>query len=82
MLRLFRSLKLESGCRRAHGVGSMRRPMSTSVFTKATFEAISKTYGYLTPDLWRDVPLSRAPYAEFSDHLLRNHHAKAVPVDE
>ncbi|CAH1398834.1 unnamed protein product [Nezara viridula] len=51
-------------------------------FAKATFEAISKTYGYLTPDLWRDVPLSRAPYAEFSDHLLRNHHAKALPVDE
>lgn len=49
---------------------------------KATFEAIAKTYGYLTPDLWRDVPLSRAPYAEFSDHLLRNHNSKVLPVDE
>merc|ERR1711868_304491 len=26
-------------------------------FVKATFQAISRTFGYLTPDLWQDIPL-------------------------
>jgi len=38
-------------------------------FVKATFRAISKTYGYLTPDLWFDRALPVAPYQQFSDYL-------------
>jgi len=39
-------------------------------FLKAAFAAITKTYGFLTPDLWREIPLSKTPYDEFSQHLL------------
>uniref|UniRef100_A0A2K5K713 Small ribosomal subunit protein uS5 C-terminal domain-containing protein n=1 Tax=Colobus angolensis palliatus TaxID=336983 RepID=A0A2K5K713_COLAP len=34
-------------------------------FAKATFDAISKTYSYLTPDLWKET--------EFTDHLVKTH---------
>lgn len=33
-------------------------------FAKATYAAIAKTYAYLTPDLWRDIPLTKSPYSE------------------
>jgi len=38
-------------------------------FVKATFAALSATYGYLTPDLWRETKLLKAPYQEHSDFL-------------
>jgi len=53
-------------------------------FAKATYAAIAKTYAYLTPDLWKDMPLGRAPYAEFADYLAKNHKTTggvARPVD-
>ncbi|MBZ3886905.1 40S ribosomal protein S2 [Sciurus carolinensis] len=30
-------------------------------FTKATFDAISKTYSYLTPDLWKETVFTKSP---------------------
>ncbi|XP_046394449.1 40S ribosomal protein S2 [Ischnura elegans] len=42
-------------------------------FAKATYAAIAKTYAYLTPDLWKEMPLTKAPYAEFADYLTKNH---------
>lgn len=38
-------------------------------FVKATFAALSSTYGYLTPDLWRETKLLKAPFQEHSDFL-------------
>ncbi|KAJ7901736.1 ribosomal protein S5, N-terminal domain-containing protein [Mycena olivaceomarginata] len=38
-------------------------------FLKATFAAITKTYAFLTPDLWREIPVSKLPYDEHSAHL-------------
>lgn len=29
---------------------------------KATFDAISKTYSYLTPDLWKETIFTKSPY--------------------
>ena len=29
---------------------------------KATFDAISKTYSYLTPDLWKETVFGKSPY--------------------
>lgn len=40
-------------------------------FVKATFQAISRTFGYLTPTLWADQPLGETPYQEFSDFLAQ-----------
>jgi len=38
-------------------------------FVKATFFAIVATYGYLTPDLWKEHRLAKTPYQEYSDFL-------------
>lgn len=38
-------------------------------FAKATYAAIAKTYVFLTPDLWKDLPLNKTPYQEFADFL-------------
>jgi len=40
-------------------------------FVKATFAAIGNTYGFLTPDLWKDNELKQSPYQEFSDMLQK-----------
>ncbi|ERE85371.1 40S ribosomal protein S2 [Cricetulus griseus] len=42
-------------------------------FAKATFNAISKTYSYLTPDLWKETVFTKSPYQEFTDHLVKAH---------
>jgi small subunit ribosomal protein S2e len=38
-------------------------------FVKATFQAISNTYSYLTPDLWKEYALTPSPYQQYSDWL-------------
>jgi len=38
-------------------------------FAKATFDAISKTYGYLTPDLWREYVLQPTVFQENALYL-------------
>ncbi|XP_037585085.1 40S ribosomal protein S2-like [Cebus imitator] len=40
-------------------------------FTKATFDAISKTYSRLTPSLWKEMVFTESPYQEFTDHLVK-----------
>ena len=42
-------------------------------FAKATFHAISKTYSYLTPDLWKETVLTKSPCQEFTDHLVKTY---------
>jgi small subunit ribosomal protein S2e len=39
-------------------------------FVKATFDALFKTYGYLTPDLWPKTKLLKTPYQEHADFLF------------
>jgi small subunit ribosomal protein S2e len=36
---------------------------------KATFVAITNTYGFLTPNLWKETKLIRSPLEEYSDVL-------------
>ncbi|KAK6820847.1 ribosomal protein S5 [Apiospora arundinis] len=36
---------------------------------KATFAAISNSYGFLTPNLWKETKLVRSPLDEFADTL-------------
>lgn len=38
-------------------------------FVQATFIALSKSYGYLTPDLWFDRPLPHDPLAVHAEYL-------------
>ncbi|KAK7796775.1 hypothetical protein U0070_024401 [Myodes glareolus] len=42
-------------------------------FAKATLDAISKTYSYLTPDLWKETVFTKSPYQEFTDYLVKTH---------
>jgi len=38
-------------------------------FVKATFFALASTYSYLTPDLWKETRIAKAPYHEFTEYL-------------
>jgi small subunit ribosomal protein S2e len=38
-------------------------------FAKATYYAIQRTYSYLTPDLWKDNNLDKAPYQTHHEFL-------------
>jgi len=48
-------------------------------FAKATYEAIAKTYAYLTPDLWKETSLTKSPIQEHSDYLSKNHRPAVGP---
>lgn len=37
-------------------------PLFSRFAAKATFDAISKTYSYLTPDLWKETVFTKSPY--------------------
>jgi small subunit ribosomal protein S2e len=47
-------------------------------FVKATFHAITKTYSFLTPDLWKRHPLPPTPFQEFSAILANKSAEKKV----
>lgn len=38
-------------------------------FIKAGYDALKKTYSYLSPDMWHPTPLNKSPYQEFTDVL-------------
>lgn len=40
-------------------------------FVKATFFALSKTYGFLSPELWRETKFSKSPIQEYTDFLAQ-----------
>jgi len=46
-------------------------------FVKATFDAISRSYGYLTPDLWKETRLMKIPFHEHSQFLAQTAKEKA-----
>ncbi|KAH9750440.1 S5 DRBM domain-containing protein [Citrus sinensis] len=47
-------------------------------FVKATFECLLKTYGFLTPDFWRETRFVKSPYQEYTDLLTAKPISKAV----
>jgi len=48
---------------------SKGRTKTMGNFVKATFFAIKETYAFLTPDLWKEGRLTKAPFQEFTDFL-------------
>jgi len=38
-------------------------------FVKAAFQAVAKTYSYLSPDLWANQKFVKSPYQEYTDFL-------------
>lgn len=51
-------------------------------FLKATFAAIKKSYGYLTPDLWKTDDVSKSPFQEHTDFLQNNKGRKSKLVQQ
>uniref|UniRef100_A0A0G4HI41 Small ribosomal subunit protein uS5 n=1 Tax=Chromera velia CCMP2878 TaxID=1169474 RepID=A0A0G4HI41_9ALVE len=49
-------------------------------FMMACFNALSKTYGYLTPEFWRPTHFVPSPYQEFTDYLSAHGKDKAAVV--
>lgn len=48
-------------------------PATLSNLTKATFDAVSKTYCYVTLDLWKESMFTKSPHQEFTGHLVKTH---------
>jgi small subunit ribosomal protein S2e len=40
-------------------------------FVKSTFQAISNTYGFLSPELWPETEFSASPFQQYSDFLAK-----------
>ncbi|XP_062166217.1 small ribosomal subunit protein uS5w-like [Alnus glutinosa] len=40
-------------------------------FVKATFECLLKTYGFLTPDFWRETRFTKSPFQDHTDLLAK-----------
>nr|DAD42383.1 TPA_asm: hypothetical protein HUJ06_000613 [Nelumbo nucifera] len=40
-------------------------------FVKATFDCLLKTYGFLTPDFWRETRFTKSPFQEYTDLLSK-----------
>jgi small subunit ribosomal protein S2e len=59
---------IDDGCTSARGCTAI-----LGNFVKATFDAISNTYSYLTPDFWKGTVFTKSPYQEFIDHLVNTH---------
>lgn len=47
-------------------------------FVKAVYFALAKTYGYLSPELWKPTVFQSAPYQEHTDFLAKNPAPKAA----
>lgn len=54
---------------------------SSCILAKATFAAIGETFKYLTPDMWPEAKLTKAPYQEHTDYLAKNY-SKSQPASK
>jgi len=45
-------------------------------FATAAFAALKHSYGFLTPDLWRETKFLKAPNQEHTDYLAKTHTVK------
>jgi small subunit ribosomal protein S2e len=49
-------------------------------FAMATYMAISRTYSYLTPDMWAETEFQKTPYQEHTDYLAKSYNAGGAPA--
>jgi len=47
-------------------------------FAKATYDAMAKTYSYLTPDIWTEMQLKQTPYSVNAEHLSKGGAKKTI----
>lgn len=41
------------------------------LFLQATFECLLKTYGFLTPEFWKETRFTKSPFQEHTDLLMK-----------
>jgi small subunit ribosomal protein S2e len=56
---------------------AVRAPASRECSKRLMAHQITKTYAFITPDLWREIPVSKVPYDEYSAHLQLTANKKA-----
>ncbi|ESQ44325.1 hypothetical protein EUTSA_v10006149mg [Eutrema salsugineum] len=47
-------------------------------FVKATFDCLQKTYGFLTPEFWKETRFVKSPYQEYTDLLAKPLSSKQI----
>ena len=57
--------------------GSSGKTRTLGNFLQATFFALRNSYGFLTPDLWKETRFQKLPYQEFTDFLAKAYIGKA-----
>lgn len=50
-------------------------------FWQATFDCLLKTYGFLTPEFWKETRFTKSPFQEHTD-LLAKPTVKALLLDD
>ncbi|KAF7819023.1 40S ribosomal protein S2-4-like [Senna tora] len=50
-------------------------------FVKATFDCLMKSYGFLTPEFWKETRFTKSPFQEYTD-LLAKPTGKALILEE
>lgn len=56
--------------------------MFVVVNTHATFDCIQKTYGFITPEFWKETRFQKSPYQEYTDLLATKLDSAAKAVTE
>ncbi|KAG2317085.1 hypothetical protein Bca52824_020207 [Brassica carinata] len=51
-------------------------------FVKATFDCLQKTYGFLTPEFWKETSFKKSPYQEYTDFLSSKTDSAAKVITE
>ena len=45
---------------------------------QATFDCLQKTYGFLTPEFWKETSFKKSPYQEYTDLLAEKGTKKLI----
>lgn len=65
-------IQLDIGCLRRHIViHAVDSGNLLHCVVQATFYALQATYGFLTPELWKETRFSKSPMQEFTDFLAK-----------
>ncbi|KAL0793737.1 hypothetical protein Bca101_065114 [Brassica carinata] len=48
----------------------------------ATFDCLQKTYGFLTPEFWKETTFQKSPYQEYTDLLATKVDSAAKSITE
>jgi len=74
---MFRAGHVYQACCHGHadgGGGARGRPGprgSRAPHAQATFYALQRTYGFLSPELWKETRYTKSPMQEFTDFLAK-----------